>query len=152
VFEDFFDGEVKMDQKQIVLAGLYPSSQKIHSPVQVQKLFFLLDRNIPKLITGPLFNFQPYNYGPFDKAVYEIIEVLTEEGLAEIIPSYSRLNYRLTCEGQEEGEKIFKSLNPLAQNYISDISNFVLSLSFSSLVSAIYKAYPEMRENSVFQE
>lgn len=141
-----------MDSKQIVLAGLYPSNQKAYSPVQVQKLFFLIDKNIPKLIDGPLFDFQPYNYGPFDKTVYRVIEELSEEGLAEIVPSSSRLNYRLTNEGQKEGELIFKRLAPAAQKYISDVSTFVLSLSFSSLVSAIYKAYPEMRENSVFQE
>ena len=141
-----------MDKNQIVLAGLYPSSQEIHSPVQVQKLFFLLDKNIPKLINGPHFDFQPYNYGPFDEAVYRVIEELTQEGLAEIIPANSRLYYRLTNEGQKEGEKIFNSLTSSAQKYLSEVSNFVLSLSFSSLVSAIYKAYPEMRKNSVFQE
>jgi hypothetical protein len=35
--------------------------------------------------------------------------------------------------------------------YIRQASEFVRSLSFTQLVSAIYKAYPEMRENSVFQ-
>jgi len=141
-----------MNKKQIILAGLFPANQKIYSPVQVQKLFFLLDKNIPQLINGPLFDFQPYNYGPFDKEVYRTIEELSEEGLTEIIPSSSRLNYRLTSEGQKEGEKFFNYLAPEAQKYITDVSNFVLSLSFSSLVSAIYKAYPDMRQNSVFQE
>ena len=141
-----------MDKKQIVLAGLYPASQKNHTPVQVQKLFFLLDKNIPQLIDGPLFDFQPYNYGPFDKNVYRTIEELSEEGLVEINPAFSMLTYRLTSEGQNEGEKIFNSLDPVAQKYINEISNFVLTHSFSSLVSAIYKAYPDMRQNSVFQD
>lgn len=141
-----------MDKKQMVLAGLGVSGQKIHSPVQVQKLFFLIDKNIPQYIGGPLFDFHPYNYGPFDKEVYRTIEELATEGLVEILPLTSRFHYRLTSEGQQQGETIYKSLLPEAQKYLTEVSNFVLSLSFSSLVSSIYKAYPEMRKNSVFQD
>jgi len=141
-----------MDRKQIVLAGLYPSNQQYHSPVQVQKLFFLLDRNIPKLIDGPHFEFKPYNYGPFDHQVYRVLEELESEGMVEIFSAGYRNNYRLTIEGQHKANEIFDNLDPEAKDFISRISEFVLSLSFSSLVSAIYKAYPEMRENSVFQE
>jgi hypothetical protein len=38
-----------------------------------------------------------------------------------------------------------------ARDYIDRESIFVRSLSFPELVAAIYKAYPEMRANSVFQ-
>ena len=141
-----------MDKRDIVLAGMYPSRQKFYSPVQIQKLFFLLDENIPELIDGPQFTFQPYNYGPFDHVVYRVLEELEFDGLVEIMSSNSRGMYRLTNEGHNEAEKIFEALDPKAQRYIDKVSDFVLSLSFSSLVSAIYKAYPEMRRNSVFQD
>lgn len=141
-----------MDKREIVLAGLYPLEQKFYSPVQVQKLFFLLDENISELVDGPHFDFQPYNYGPFDHVVYRTLEELEFEGLVEIKPANSRVKYRLTNEGQNEAEKVFQELDPKAQNFIEKVSDFVLKLSFSSLVSSIYKAYPEMRKNSVFQE
>ncbi|MFA5838245.1 MAG: hypothetical protein WC837_14965 [Bellilinea sp.] len=141
-----------MEKKEIVLAGLYPSDRKIFTPVQVQKLFFLLDKNISAFIDGPVFDFQPYNYGPFDKSVYCTLEELHTDGFVEIIPFNSRSNYRLTNEGQIEAKKIFSKLDQVSRAYITNVSNFVLSLSFSELVSAIYKAYPEMRVNSVFQE
>ena len=35
-------------------------------------------------------------------------------------------------------------------SYIKEVSKFVRALSFADLVSAIYKAYPEMKANSVF--
>ena len=58
-----------MTRKEVVLAALAPAKHAPHSPVQVQKLIFLIDRNIPREVGGPHFDFQPYNYGPFDKAV-----------------------------------------------------------------------------------
>jgi len=59
--------------------------------------------------------------------------------------------YRLTVNGQIEGERLLKTLPQKAQDYIKEVSDFVRRLSFSQLVGAIYKAYPEMRANSVFQ-
>jgi len=42
--------------------------------------------------------------------------------------------------------------NEEAKDYIGRVSQFVRSLPFAELVSAIYTAYPEMRQNSVFQK
>jgi hypothetical protein len=53
--------------------------------------------------------------------------------------------------GQESGLALLNDLPPNTKNYIIQLSEFVRSLSFSALVSAIYKAYPAMRANSVFQ-
>lgn len=36
-----------MNRYQFILAALSPAGQQPYSPVQVQKLFFLLDRNLP---------------------------------------------------------------------------------------------------------
>ena len=140
-----------MNQREIVLAGLAPANGASHSPVQVQKLFFLIDRNIPEAIDGPLFDFEPYNYGPFDKNVYDVLERLWMEDLVDINTEYSIRRYKLTVQGQEEGERILATLPKYAQEYINAVSNFVRSLSFTKLVTAIYKEYPKMRENSVFQ-
>jgi hypothetical protein len=140
-----------MNQRDIVLAGLAPANGAAHSPVQVQKLFFLLDRNIPREIDGQQFNFQPYNYGPFDKAVYDVLELLELEGYVDIIPEHSFQWYKLTVKGQEEGDRLLSALPEYTQKYIAEVSEFVRRLSFSQLVSSIYKAFPEMRANSVFQ-
>ena len=140
-----------MDQKEIILAGLTPANGVIHTPVQVQKLFFLLDKNIPELYGGPLFDFQPYNYGPFDKAVYDVLRELTIEGYVDIIPQGSLTCYKLTASGQKEGEKLLSELPQSARKFIEEVSVFVRRLSFTQLVSAIYEIYPEMRANSVFQ-
>jgi hypothetical protein len=141
-----------MDRREIVLAGMAPANGALHTPVQVQKLFFLIDRNIADLVGGPHFDFRPYNYGPFDRAVYDVLRELWAEGLVDIVPEWTWRSYRLTKAGQEWGETLLSQLPPKAQTYIERVSKFVRGLSFTQLVSAIYKAYPDMRANSVFQD
>lgn len=146
-------GDGNMDRKEFVLAVLASGGCGVrYTPVQVQKLFFLIDKEIPDLIGGCQFHFEPYNYGPFDKAVYDELETLEDKGYVEAAFEQTWRNYRLTPEGQEKGDKILDSLSPEAKNYIERASEFVRRLSFKQLVLAIYKAFPEMRENSVFQD
>jgi hypothetical protein len=141
-----------MDKRDFALACLSVANGANHSPVQVQKLFFLIEKNIPEEIDGPYFNFHSYNYGPFDKSVYEVLEELALHGYVEIGPERNWKSYKLSQIGQERGQEVFDSMSVRAKNYIQLVSNFVRSLSFTQLISAIYKAYPDMRVNSVFQD
>ena len=142
-----------MDPRGIVLAALAPALGAAHTPVQVQKLLFLIDREIPEFVGGPIFDFQPYDYGPFDKAVYSVLETLERDGMVEVeeAPGLRWRKYRLTEWGQEAGLRVLGSMDSRASNYIKSISTFVRSLSFDKLLSAIYKEYPEMKVNSVFK-
>lgn len=143
---------LKMTKKDIILAALSPAKESRYTPVQVQKLLFLIDKQIPRLVGGPIFDFKPYNYGPFDKSVYEEITALANDGYIDIISENTWQCYRLTNIGQTKGEQLFRALDEVAQSYVAKASEFVRALTFSELVSAIYKAYPEMRQNSVFQD
>ena len=122
------------------------------SPVQVQKLFFILDREIPDSIGGPLFNFEPYDYGPFDSAVYSEIERLDMAGLAKVEQAYPYRVYALTDAGLDKGLKVADNFSEETRNYIKAAGSFVRRLTFQQLVSAVYKKYPEMRAKSVFRE
>lgn len=142
-----------LTREAIVLAALSPAHGDLYTPVQVQKLFFLLDENVGNALGGPHFQFQPYHYGPFDKAVYSTLEGLASQGLAEIVPDRGNWkNYRLTSKGQALGEAALEGLEPKIAEYLVRASEFVRRLSFTELVSAIYKAYPRMRARSVFQD
>lgn len=141
-----------MDKISIALSALAVSSGAAHSPVQLQKLLFLIDRNIPQRIGGPVFNFEPYDYGPFDKTVYSTMDALISNGLAEAIEQGSRWKkYRLTDAGQKKGLEILQTVDNQTREYLTRVSNFVRSLPFEQLVSSIYKAYPDMRVNSIFR-
>ncbi len=140
------------NKEELVLVAMAPVKGGSHGPVQIQKLLFLIDKNIAEDVQGPHFDFQPYSYGPFDKEVYHTLRTLADDGQVFLDTNGRYKNYRLTVEGQRDAERIFAGLPSNIQSYLKKLSDFVLSLTFTQLVTAIHKAYPEMRENSVFQK
>ena len=141
-----------MDRADYVLVSMSPANMDDFSPVQVQKLFFLLDRNIAGHSGGPHFNFIPYDYGPFDSEVYKQLRELESSELVNVNGSnrHPSRAYRLTSAGQEQGQRQFLDFPREVQEYIKETVKFVRAASFSELVSSIYSAYPEMKVNSVF--
>ena len=142
-----------MTRDNFILAVLATSTDSQYTPVQLQKIFFLLDRNLDAQVSySPKFNFIPYHYGPFDKAVYEELDKLEFRNLVEI--DYDRFNklkhYQLTTEGQTLGEKQLQRIDIKSAEYIKKVTDFVRSLSFEQLIQAIYKEYPDMKVNSIF--
>jgi hypothetical protein len=141
-----------VNQRDFVLTSFAGVKERPVTPVQAQKLVFLVDRNVGPAVGGSGFKFRPYNYGPFDRDVYVVLQNLRDEGLAAIEEGSPR-TYRLTPQGQAAGEQITsEKLDKRYADYIAAVGAFVRSQSFAGLVSSIYKAYPEMKANSVFRE
>ena len=75
-----------MDRNQLVLAVLASAGGRSLTPAQLQKSIFLITQNIPNIITKePGFNFVAYDYGPFDKHVYDSASALKAQELVEFI-------------------------------------------------------------------
>ena len=108
-----------MNRQDLMLAVLAVDRGASYTPVQVQKLFFLLDARVADRFGGPYFEFSPWDYGPFDRAVYDELEGLEAAGLVQISrsPGGRWRTYRLTMEGQERGEQI------LSQNVEAGIAD-----------------------------
>lgn len=125
-------------------------------PVQLQKSLFLLAKRLPpeRLRVREFYSFAPYDYGPFCRDVYDDAERLERDGLIQIErPPYTRFNrYTPTPAGLQRAEELRKMLDEPTRVYLQSVVDWTVSLSFNQLVSAIYDAYPEMREKSVFQE
>lgn len=144
-----------MKRKELALLVLALAEGKPYSPVRIQKALFLATSNLPQLVDkGPSYSFQAYDYGPFDKAVYGDLRELASDGLAELPSAWHDrwTEYQCTSAGQEEAQRIKDQVADDELEYLAEVSKFVRSLSFSQLVSAIYKAYPEMKKNSIFVE
>jgi len=144
-----------MTQRQeLVLAALAAGQAASElSPVQAQKLFFLIDQNVAAAIGGPLFNFQPYDYGPFDSAVYSDLDWLSlpPNPMVEVTRNGRYRTYRLTEAGLQAGLAKLATLDVNTRDYLGRAKDWVKSLSFQGLVRAIYQAYPAMRVNSIFR-
>jgi hypothetical protein len=122
------------------------------SPVQLQKILFLLWKSVPSDIGTDFYTFEPYNYGPFDRTIYSDAEYLSMFGLVNISNTGSGYSeYAVTPAGQTRAEMIRACAPPRALAYLEQAVQWAQSLSFSSLVRAIYNKYPEYRVNSVFQ-
>lgn len=139
-----------MTNKEVVLAAMAPSEGDSYSPVQIQKMLFLIDKQA-ELDGGPHFDFRPYSYGPFDKMVYDVIEGLADSGLATIRHDGVTRIFALTPRGQNQGKSLLNKLPHSTKRFIRAVSKFVREHSFTQLVAAIYKAYPDMAVNSVFR-
>jgi hypothetical protein len=142
-----------MNRTDYTLAVLASADGAIFTPVQVQKLFFLLDKKVPQDVGGPHFNFEPFDYGPFDSNVYQELEFLADRGQVAIDrnPNTGWRTYRPTPEGLETGKRTLQAINPTTREYVNRLSRWVRSISFAELVSAIYDHFPEMRARSVFR-
>lgn len=146
-------GSRAMNRSDLVLATLASAGlDAAFSPVQLQKIFFLLDRRAPKLLHGPHFNFQPYDYGPFDQTLYHELDVLQLSGLVRTDTSGRYRRYSLTPQGRAEGNAMLTRLPLSAREFVRQTVEWVRSLRFDQLVAAIYREYPEMKVNSVFSQ
>jgi len=122
------------------------------TPVQLQKSLFLLGRELPAAVGPDFYQFEPYDYGPFDATIYRDAEALAEQGLIDIQPApHARYNqYRATLQGLEQATALKRRAPVQAVTYLSTIVEWARSLTFPELVRAIYARYPEYRSRSVF--
>lgn len=142
-------------RQEVVLAALAAVPHAQFAPVQVQKLFFLLDESVAAHLGGKQFAFEPYDYGPFDKAVYQELDELRERGLVNLIyiaPGPGGRRYSTTDSGQVLGAQLSNNLPKSVVGFIREASNWVRTLSFAQLVGSIYKAFPHMKARSIFVE
>ena len=123
-----------------------------YDPVRVQKLFFLIDREISEFIDGPYFHFEPYHYGPFDKAVYEDLDELAEQGKINIDTAGRYNRYSLTDSGHARGIAVLSALPEPAARYMEDAAKWVRFVPFKHLLSAMYRQYPDMAVNSIIPQ
>lgn len=140
-----------MDREDFLLSVLsaYPGAE--YSPLQVQKLLFLADKNVGTRVGGPFFTFIPYHYGPFDSSLYGTLYDLSSRDLIEIRDEPGRLwsRYKLTPTGSALGQEKIEGLDESQRSYLTDLGRFVATSTFSQLLSAVYKAHPDMAVNSI---
>ena len=121
-------------------------------PVQLQKLLFLIDREIPELVHGPHFRFIPYDYGPFDKGIYVELSRLARMGKINVDNEDRYPQYSLNDTGMLAGTNTLTELSEPAPRYMKEAASWVRSLTFKQLVISIYAHFPDMAVNSVMPQ
>jgi uncharacterized protein len=141
------------NRKDWIIVALAKAGEGGLTAVQLQKVLFLLAKRRPAAVGDSFYAFEAYNYGPFSREVYSDADGMTEGGLVELDGSRgrSRRTYHLTDAGRARAEQLEKELPPEGVQYLAETVAWAKRLSFDELVRAVYEAYPEMRENSVFK-
>ena len=123
------------------------------SPVQIQKCLFLLSKEIPQYLPEDFYDFVPYNYGPFNKKIYEDLDELIKENLVYSLKNNNRnwVEYAASPSGMERSKTLSKDVPDRILTYLRHLMAWCRSKTFEELISAIYDKYPEYRRNSVFQ-
>ena len=104
----------RIDWTLMVLAA---GGGKPLQPVQLQKSLFLVGRNVDpvkKGLSDGFYDFQPYDYGPFDRLVYEDAERLAVLDLATITmcPGGLYREYAATVSGIQRAKELETELPP----------------------------------------
>lgn len=144
-----------MTPKDWTLLVIASACGKEVSPVQLQKTLFLIGRNLTpaKRMTAKFYGFRAYDYGPFDKTIYEDAEKLRDEGFVLIYPETGSLrSYIALPAGIQRADQLRSTLDAGVVAYLDNTVAWARSLSFNDLVRAIYRDYPETRANSVFRD
>lgn len=137
------------------LLALSESPEGRLSPAQIQKTLFLFGKKWPKIVGREFYKFKPYNYGPFDSAVYSdltALQMARHVRRVESGPRSSWSEYEITDRGRVLAKNLAKPLKEDTISYLRSVASWARSVPFSHLIRTIYKLYPEYRKNSVFEE
>ena len=141
-----------MTRLEIVLAAMASGGESVgFNAIQIQKLLFLIDKEIPDLVGGSHFQFEAGGYGPCDGLIYEDLERLFETGEATVDESAPVPAYSLTPSGFRRGTQVLAILSDEARRFITAHAEWVLWLPVTELLAAIFDSYPEMAVNREIQ-
>jgi hypothetical protein len=94
------------------------------------------------------FHFRPYDYGPFDRRVYDARDNLVQQELVDVDRSRRYDTYVLTDAGRARVAEL-EAQFPDDCAWLERVGQHVTSRSFSRLLDEIYERWPEFATRSV---
>lgn len=136
-----------------LLLTLSRSPDGAMSPVQIQKALFLFGQEVGGSAGTRFYSFVPYDYGPFDSAIYVDLRRMMHDGRVrgEWSEGRSWRNYTLTGHGRQAAHVLENEADDRLVEFLGRIVVWVKGRSFSDLLRSVYAAYPEFAVNSVFR-
>ena len=141
--------EIEVSRSDILLAIIAAADGKELSRVQLQKVAFLVSEEFKGRLPADFYTFDKHNYGPFCIDIYNDTEMLlywgrirTKSGAERRFDTYS-IAEQIEFHGFQFEEDV--------KRYIKDTVAWVVDMSFSELVRAVYLLYPDFLERSKFE-
>lgn len=122
-------------------------------PIRIMKGLFIFSRAVDegKLPTTETFQFEPMNYGPCSLNVYAALDTLVREGLVRAEP-VSGETWKRYCISSAGADRLRQEQNPGEQpfaEFLRKLRMWCDAQSFTTLLRAVYHAYPSFAINSV---
>ena len=144
-----------LTKTQAILLLFFLGSDRELDPIRIMKGLFLFNMKAhPHWLTPEArYSFEPYSYGPYSPRLTSDLRDLSLKGyLTESqAPGQSWHYYKLTEKGRRAASEYEKQISPSALTYLHELRDYVSRLSFSALLKAVYKMYPDYAVNSVFK-
>lgn len=137
-----------MNEKQReVILFTFKCMSYIYGKTFIQKLFYVFKRQIEGL---DLFDYYPYNYGPFSKELNQAVNDLIEEGMIEEKRSGDYFIYGITEKGLKTSPTQ-KNLNDKEQKAIKQVCEHVKDFKPRDMLDYVYRKYPDTTINSLLK-
>ena len=142
-----------LTRRDWLLLALSKAPGGVVSPVQIQKALFLFGQEVGGMIGTNFYSFVPYDYGPFDAAVYDDLRRMSTAGQVREDWDAGRIwkSYTITMAGRQVALALEKDADARLTEFLERIVVWVKGRSFSELLRSVYAAYPEFAVNSVFR-
>ena len=139
-----------MNRKNVLLSIIAAAEGRFITPAQLQKVAFLVGQKFGDSIPAEYYTFRKYHYGPFCADIYRDAEELRREGLILISVNSQGgwKEYAATLNGVNADKP---GIPDAISEYIRDRVDWAMKLTFQELIRAVYRDYPDYRENSAFQ-
>jgi len=133
----------------LLFIGL-PGGKFYADQVRVMKGMFLFSKEGPASVRN-LYDFTPYDYGPFDTGVYRDLDKLEAQGLirSSFLLGTNRRIFEPSSQGAERVADLLKQAPRDAVQVLGRIKTEVTSLGFIELLKYVYDKYPEYARRSV---
>ena len=140
---------IEYDRTDLLLKIITVAEGDPITPVQLQKVAFLVGQECAAYMPSPYYDFVPYDYGPFCIDIYRDAETLENRGLVSIAcnPTGGWKEYSATFRSSGADTS---AIPKIVADYIEKAVNWARELTFRELVSSIYYHYPAYGQNSIF--
>lgn len=124
-----------------------PGGQFDMDRIRLMKGMFLLTEEAPAGMPR-LYDFKPYDWGPFSTGVYRDLDELKAQGLVATRGQQPYETYRVTQLGEGKATRLVESLAQPVRQKMGEVKELTTSLSFLELLEHVYDRHPHYAKRS----